>query len=81
MNGFESGVWVGVFAPAVTPLEVVQKVNREINRVLATAQITNGIREQGGGVLPLSPSAFAAMVKEELTIGQRLVTISGAKLD
>lgn len=49
--------------------------------MLAATQIANDIRDKGGSVLTLSPAAFAAMVKEELAIGHRLVTISGAKLD
>ncbi|WP_265918995.1 Bug family tripartite tricarboxylate transporter substrate binding protein [Cupriavidus nantongensis] len=49
----------GVYAPAGTPPEIVERMNREINRTLAGAQLQENVNKLGGAVAPLSIQAFA----------------------
>ncbi|NSX15382.1 Bug family tripartite tricarboxylate transporter substrate binding protein [Cupriavidus taiwanensis] len=49
----------GVYAPAGTPPAIVERMNREINRTLAGAQLQENVSKLGGAVAPLSIQAFA----------------------
>ncbi|RDK10276.1 Bug family tripartite tricarboxylate transporter substrate binding protein [Cupriavidus lacunae] len=49
----------GVYAPAGTPPGIVERMNREINRTLAGAQLLENVNKLGGAVAPLSIQAFA----------------------
>ena len=63
--GFDVSFWFGFFAPAGTPDDVVQKLNLEI----VTATSNSAVREQlarQGGILTLSPGAFAAKINAEM---------------
>lgn len=55
----------GVWAPAGTPPEVVSRLNRELNKPLATAAVKQRFAELGGEALPLSPAEFKALVAAE----------------
>jgi tripartite-type tricarboxylate transporter receptor subunit TctC len=53
VNGFEANTWWGAVAPAATPKDVIAKLNAEINRILATADVRKLFQSQdvqiGGG--------------------------------
>jgi len=63
--GFEAGQWVGIGAPKNTPVEIVERLNREINAGLADATLKARIVELGGVPLPGSPADFSKFVAEE----------------
>jgi hypothetical protein len=49
-SGFEASQWYGVGAPKNTPLEIVDKLNREINAGLADGKLSARLAELGGTV-------------------------------
>jgi tripartite-type tricarboxylate transporter receptor subunit TctC len=63
--GFEAGQWVGIGTPKNTPVEIIERLNREINGGLADAALKAQIAELGGLVLPGSPADFGKFVAEE----------------
>ncbi len=63
--GFEAGHWVGIGAPKNTPVEIVERLNRDINAGLADATLTARIAELGGVALPGSPVDFGKFVAAE----------------
>ncbi len=63
--GFEAGQWVGIGAPKNTPVEIVERLNRDINAGLADATLTARIAELGGVALPGSPVDFGKFVAAE----------------
>ncbi len=65
LKGFDADSVFGFYAPAGTPTEVISRLNREINRILATAPIRERIQALGGDPLPLTPAEFAARVTED----------------
>ena len=65
--GFVNEVWVGVFAPAGTPTRLVERLNREINEISASAELKPLLESDGMMPAPITPSAFSARVKHELT--------------
>lgn len=77
--GFEERSWVAFFAPAKTPAPIVGRLNEEINRILAMADVRSTLISQGTEVTPLSQQAFAAKVSSEVVLWKKIVAITGAK--
>jgi tripartite-type tricarboxylate transporter receptor subunit TctC len=63
--GFEAGQWVGIGAPKNTPVEIVERLNLEINAGLADATLKARIADLGGVPLPGSPADFGKFVAAE----------------
>lgn len=79
--GYEARSWFGLFAPAATPKEVVAKWHADAVAVLAIPEISKRIVELGFDVVGNSPEAFGALVREDIAKWQRVVKLSGAKVD
>jgi len=65
LKGFDADTVFGFYAPAGTPEAVVNKLNAEINRILATPALKEGIAALGGVPAPMSPAEFAAKAAED----------------
>ena len=63
--GYEASGWYGVCAPSRTPVEIVDKLNLEINAALADPKLKARLAELGGAALPGSPADFAKLIAEE----------------
>lgn len=58
LKGFDADTLFGFYAPAGTPPEVVTRLNREINKILATQAVQDRIAALGGVPAPMSPADF-----------------------
>jgi tripartite-type tricarboxylate transporter receptor subunit TctC len=63
--GYEASTWYGVGAPKNTPTEIIEKLNREINSVLADPQMKAQLATLGSSVLLLSPAQLGKLVADE----------------
>jgi tripartite-type tricarboxylate transporter receptor subunit TctC len=63
--GFDAPFWLGLFAPAGTPPDVVTRINHDVNAVLASGAINERAAKTGLVPRPLSPEAFAKFVRED----------------
>jgi tripartite-type tricarboxylate transporter receptor subunit TctC len=63
--GFEASAWYGVGAPANTPPDIVDRLNREINAAFADPKIRDRLSEMGGTVLAGSPAEFGTVIADE----------------
>ena len=81
LKGFDSVGWNGVFAPQGTPREIIDRLQTEIAKVLAIAEIREGLIAQGADPVGNSPEAFGAWVKLEVQKWAQVVRDSGAKVD
>jgi tripartite-type tricarboxylate transporter receptor subunit TctC len=70
---YESLSWSGLAAPAGTPRDVVQKVNRDTAAVLAGSELRAKLADQGGEVVGGSPELFAEHVRAEREKWARLI--------
>jgi len=63
--GYEASALFGMAAPKNTPKEVIEKLNKEINAVLAEPETNKRLIELGGDPLIGTPEAFGAMISTE----------------
>jgi tripartite-type tricarboxylate transporter receptor subunit TctC len=71
--------WLGFFAPAGTPREIVARLNAEINQALADPEVAAKLEAAALVRLNTSPGEFTEMVKKELEIGARFAKMLGVK--
>src|SRR5205807_916672 len=76
--GYETGTWWGVGVPKGTPAEIVDKLNREINAVLAEPSIKTRLADLGSAPLIVTPQAFGAFLAAETEKWAKAVKFSGA---
>jgi tripartite-type tricarboxylate transporter receptor subunit TctC len=79
LPGYEYQDWWGVFAPAATPRAVVDKISKEIARVLDLPDVTNHLRSQGAEAKPSNPDEFAAFVRAKIEDARRVATSAGIR--
>jgi tripartite-type tricarboxylate transporter receptor subunit TctC len=60
------GFWSGLLAPAGTPAAIVNRLNAEVNAVLATPEMKASLAKLGFEPKPGSPQDFAAMLRDEI---------------
>lgn len=64
--GFHPDVWMGIFAPAGTPAAIVEKLNRELNAVMQSAEMEPALKRFGYETKITTPAEFAAFFAGEL---------------
>jgi tripartite-type tricarboxylate transporter receptor subunit TctC len=77
--GYEASGWYGVCAPSRTPVEIIDKLNLEINVALADAKLKTRLAELGGATLPGSPADFAKLIAEETEKWGKVVRAANIK--
>jgi len=79
--GYEASGWNGVGAPKKTPVEIVDKLNKEINAGLADPNIKARLADLGGTPLAGSPADFGKLVADETEKWAKVVKFSGARAE
>jgi len=81
LPGFEASVWFGIGAPKNTPVEIVDKLNKEINAGLADSKMRARFADLGGTVLAGSPADFRKLMGEETEKWGRVIRAANIKPD
>ena len=81
LPGFESLNWNGIVGPAGLPRDIVNRLNREIVRVLATPDVREKTTAQGNYVVGDTPEQFASFIRSESEKWGRVVKQANIKLD
>ena len=79
--GYEASAWYGIGVPKSTPAEIIDKLNKQVNAILADANSKARLAELGASLLPGSPADFGNLVAEETEKWGKVVKFSGAKAD
>ncbi|MFM8575840.1 MAG: Bug family tripartite tricarboxylate transporter substrate binding protein, partial [Limnohabitans sp.] len=66
LKGYDAGSTHSFYAPAGTPQPVIERLNREINRILVSPAVTQVIRGIGAEATPMSPAQLAALNTSDL---------------
>lgn len=78
---FHAGSWYGFFAPAGTPNDVVDKLSREIVRILALPEVRKQLLAAGADPIGNSPQQFAEQVRSEMARWARVATAARIRVD
>jgi tripartite-type tricarboxylate transporter receptor subunit TctC len=81
VTGYEASGWYGICAPSRTPVEIIDKLNLEINAALADPKLKARLAELGGAALPGSPADFAKLIAEETEKWGKVVRAANIKPD
>jgi tripartite-type tricarboxylate transporter receptor subunit TctC len=81
VQGYEASAWYGLAVPSKTPVDVVEKLNNEINVGLASAEFRARLADLGGTPLPGSPTDFGKLIAAETAKWAAVIKSSGTKLD
>jgi len=76
---YETSAWFGIVAPKNTPIEVVGKLNKEINAGLIDPKIKGQLAEFGGTALAGSPADFGKLVADETEKWGKVIRLAGTK--
>jgi tripartite-type tricarboxylate transporter receptor subunit TctC len=79
--GYEASNWYGIGAPRNTPVEVIEKLNKETNAGLADPKIKARIADLGGSGLTGSPADFGRLIADETEKWGKVVKFVGIKAD
>lgn len=79
--GYEVVNWFGIFAPVGTPVQIVKRINAELNAALASPELVKRLNAQGADVAGGSPEEFARVVKADYAKWAKIVKESGARVD
>ena len=79
--GYEASAVQGVGAPKATPVDIIDKLNREINAALADPKLRARLADLGATVLAGSPADFGKLIADETEKWGKVVKFSGAKPD
>src|SRR5262249_15916051 len=79
--GYESDTWYGIGAPAGTPPEIVERLNREINAGLANPALKTRLAELGGTIVTRTPADFRRLIEAETEKWGKVVKFAGIKAE
>ncbi|MFZ9407941.1 MAG: Bug family tripartite tricarboxylate transporter substrate binding protein [Burkholderiaceae bacterium] len=78
-QGYEPLGWVGMFAPAGTPKPLIDRISREVMRVVKLPDVAALLNEQTLVPVGDSPESFAATLRNDMALWARIVAEAGIK--
>ncbi len=79
--GFEVVAWGGLIGPANLPKDIVVRLNTEVRKALASAAVRDRFKTLGAEPDPSSPEEFRELARRETLKWEKVVKVSGAKID
>jgi tripartite-type tricarboxylate transporter receptor subunit TctC len=79
--GYESGIWLGLMAPAKTPRPVLERLNGEVNKIINSQEVKDAWLKQGTIAMGMPIDQFDRFLREEIVKWRKVVQVSGAKAD
>ena len=81
LPGFDVTNWIGLFAPAGTPADIVAKLNTEAMRIMRLPEVQSRLLNEGAKSRPNTPVEFGAFVKTEMARWGKVIRQAGVRAD
>jgi tripartite-type tricarboxylate transporter receptor subunit TctC len=79
LPGFEASFWAGITAPKNTPVDIVETLNKEIDRALVDPTIKRRLADLGASVFSGSPADFGRLIADDTEKWAKVITLAGIK--
>jgi tripartite-type tricarboxylate transporter receptor subunit TctC len=80
--GYNGTLWIGLFAPAGVPQDVLAKLQEAARQAMAAPDLREKLEQQGVEIAaPTSPEQFAKLLQDDIAKWARIVKASGAAVD
>jgi tripartite-type tricarboxylate transporter receptor subunit TctC len=79
--GYEASLWVGIGAPKNTPAEIIDKLNNEINAVLADPSMKARFATLGAEPMPMTPAEFGKLIADETQKWGKVIRAANIKAE
>jgi tripartite-type tricarboxylate transporter receptor subunit TctC len=79
--GYEASAFWGIGAPRNTPVEIIDKLNKEINAGLADPKVKARLADLGGAVLPGAPADFGKLIADETEKWGKVIRAANIKVE
>ena len=77
--GFEYNLWVGMFGPAGMPADLVDKINKDVQRALTSPDVKERLANLGAEAMPMTPAQFKSFIVKEVDESAKVVKAAGIK--
>lgn len=74
LPGFDGPIWIGLMAPAGTPKDVIEKMNREVTAAITSKEAREWQQKLGSEPMPMTPTQFAAFVRKDIDTQRKWIT-------
>jgi len=81
VDDFVVPIWYGILAPAGTPREIVNRLNSEIHKALASADLKQRLAASGVEPLVSTPEQFAGFIKSEIVRYAKVIKDAGIRVE
>jgi tripartite-type tricarboxylate transporter receptor subunit TctC len=79
LPGYQVSNWIGLFAPAGTPPEIINRWNAEVQKVMRSPEMEKRLEAEGAKFVPTTPQSFAAFQKAEAEKWAEVIRKAGVK--
>ena len=79
LPGFEVSNWIGLFAPAGTPAEIVSRLNADVQKVMRSPDVEKRLEAEGARFIPTTPESFGAFQRAEAAKWAKAIREAGIK--
>jgi len=77
--GFDYNLWVGMFGPARMPADLVERINKDMQRALASPEIKERFASLGAEAMPMTRAQFKKFVGDEIDASTKIVKAANIK--
>ena len=78
---YEATIWLGVMAPTGTPKANIDKLNAEINKILANPEMKEVWAKQGATAINMTPEQFGKHLRADIEKWARIVKLADIRVD
>ncbi len=81
VDSYDTALWTGILAPAVTPNAILLRLQSEIANIVRLPDVEEALAKQGAEPAASTPEQFSALIKSELAKWAKVVKESGVRID